>query len=101
MGGGLQADLGKMRNGITAPRGHLFDLIKNQVVVIRSKRGLNRESENHDKYPRSRSSHAEQVNAKVASGNGGWRSPAECVRRKVNAVFHKNERRGERFRSYR
>ena len=101
MGRRLQANLGKMRNGIAASGGHLFDLIKNQVVAIRSNRSLHRDPKNHDKYPRSRSSHAEQVSAKIPSGNGGWRSPAEYVKRNVNAIFHKNERRGKRFRSHR
>ena len=49
MGRGLEADLGKTRNRITAALRHLFDLIENQAVVFSGERCVRCEPKNQKK----------------------------------------------------
>ncbi|HZR77650.1 MAG TPA: diaminopimelate epimerase, partial [Chthoniobacterales bacterium] len=43
MGGGLQLDLGKVRNGIFAAAGHFPDLLEDQPIVIGGRRAVRQE----------------------------------------------------------
>src|SRR5438046_8839897 len=65
MGRRLQADLGEMRNRVTAALRHLFDLLENQAVVIFSKRCPHRESKNHDESRSNQFSHEEISKRKI------------------------------------
>ena len=59
MGRRLQADLGETRNRITAALRHLFNLLKDQAIVIFGKRYLRRESKNRDEGQSTQSLHGE------------------------------------------
>ena len=53
----LKTDLCEMRNRITAALRHLFDLLKDQTVVITRERHVRRGSKNHKKNPSRQSLH--------------------------------------------